>query len=602
MTTIYSDWRDLPFREIWCVDTEYYPGAGLANGGVHGDPVTPLCLVALEMRTSRVVRLWQNELGLFAPYRLDSDALIISYNLAAEFGFHRAKGWGEPARALDAYVEFRHYINDGAVKSEDREKGFFSLAGALRYFLEDEIDVARKDATRDRILQGPPFTAEEQRNILAYSEDDTRGLARLLPHIVTTIRSLPHARLRAKCQWVVAGVERRGIPLDRNRLGCLRKHWQGMRTALVREIDPPFGCYEITADGIAHWRKERFVALLRRNDLSWQYHESGALDESDQTFREMCMRYPFLEPLRELRYSLAKLRLNDLEVGTDGRNRTPQWAFGTKTARNAPGASKYVFGPAKWLRFLITPPPGRVLIHRDFCQQEVRIAAILSGDEALQHVCASGDVYLGIAQLLGFLRDGISDEERRAIRSLFKTVVLGIQYGLGARSLAMRTGISLYEAAEILARLRARFHRFEDFTRSVLDHAGLNLEIGTPFDWRMQCPPGINPRTVRNFPMQSTGSEILHVLCLLAERRGIELIGLVHDAVMAEGPLEHAEELSAELAAAMGDASATVLQGHRLPTDCQIIKPGERFFDERGLVMWTTVSTLLARLEQERVA
>ena len=122
MTPI-SDWRDLPFREIWIVDTEFYPGPGLANGGVAGDPVTPLCLVALEMRSGRLVRLWQDQLGPFPPYRLDNDALIVGYMLAAEFGFHAALGWGEPACALDAYVEFRHYVNDGSVKRRRPRKG-----------------------------------------------------------------------------------------------------------------------------------------------------------------------------------------------------------------------------------------------------------------------------------------------------------------------------------------------------------------------------------------------------------------------------------------------------------------------------------------------
>ena len=57
----------------------------------------------------------------------------------------------------------------------------------------------------------------------------------------------------------------------------------------------------------------------------------------------------------------------------------------------------------------------------------------------------------------------MNEIERKGVRALFKTVVLGIQYGLGARSLAVRTGISIFEAAEILARLRARFHVFEDY-------------------------------------------------------------------------------------------------------------------------------------------
>jgi DNA polymerase I-like protein with 3'-5' exonuclease and polymerase domains len=196
----------------------------------------------------------------------------------------------------------------------------------------------------------------------------------------------------------------------------------------------------------------------------------------------------------------------------------------------------------------------------------------------------------------------MNEEERKAVRALFKTVVLGIQYGLGTRSLAIRAGISLFEAQEILARLRARFRVFEDYTQCVLDHAGLHLEISTPFGWYMQCPPTINPRTVRNFPIQSTGSEILHVACILAERRGIELVAPIHDALLAEGPLSKTEELSYALDQLMGDAAAVVLRGYRLPTDHQIVKPGEHYQDERGAAMWATVTRLVAKLEREQVA
>jgi hypothetical protein len=55
--------------------------------------------------------------------------------------------------ALDAYLEFRHYTNDGRIKSGDREKGFYGLNGALQYFCEDGIDTAHKIEMRDR-LQG----------------------------------------------------------------------------------------------------------------------------------------------------------------------------------------------------------------------------------------------------------------------------------------------------------------------------------------------------------------------------------------------------------------------------------------------------------------
>ena len=203
---------------------------------------------------------------------------------------------------------------------------------------------------------------------------------------------------------------------------------------------------------------------------------------------------------------------------------------------------------------------------------------------------------------LGFLPDSLNDLERKAVRALFKTVVLGIQYGLGFRSLAVRTGISLFEAGEILARLRARFRRFEEYAQSVRDYAGLHLEIGTPLGWWMQCPSGMNPRTVRNFPMQSTGSEILHVTCVLAERRGIEVVAPVHDAIMAECAADQADELSAALDQVMGDAAAH--DAARLSAANRSANhPAWRTLLRRSRQgMWDSVTALLAKLDERETA
>jgi DNA polymerase-1 len=599
---VILDWRDLPYREIWCIDFEFYPGPGLATGGREGDAPTPLCLVGLEMRSGRTVRQWCDEFGRFPPYRLDDGALIVGYNISAEFGCHIALGWGQPARALDAYIEFRHCMNDGAAKAADRPKGTFSLAGALRHFRVDEIDTTRKDKVRDRILQGPPFTAEERVDILDYCTDDVRALARLIPRLVPTIPSLPHALFRARYAWAIAQEERRGVPFDVSSFVATREHWNNIQCDLVTELDAPFGVYEIV-DGVPHCRIERFVDYLRRNGMAWPTLESGAPDMRDETFREMAGKYPQIEQFRELRYSLSKLKLNDLQVGSDGRARTLLSPYGTKTARNAPSNSRYVFGPAKWIRFFIAPPPGHGLIHRDFAQQEPRIAAVLSGDEALLRAVESGDVYLGIAEQLGFLRESMSKEERKGVRILFKVVVLGIMYGLGPYSLAVRAGISLFEACEILARLRAQFRRFEEYAESVLDHAGIFGEITTQLGWRMQCPSLIKRRTVRNFPIQSTGSEILHVASILAERRRIQVCAPVHDAIMAEAQLDQLDDVSTALDRIMRDASAIVLKGYELPTELggtkeggRPILPGERYYDERGEAMWNTVSRLVEKL------
>jgi hypothetical protein len=517
--------------------------------------------------------------------------------LSADFGAHIALGWGQPARAICPYVEFRHLTNDARIRSGDREKGFYSLAGALRYFGDDGIDCAQKDDIRDRIIAGPAFSAEERQIILSYCRNDVMALVRLIKHIVPTIRSLPHAFMRAQFMWATAQQEHRGVPLDLPLLGRIRSRWGDIRLDLVSQIDRPFGCYEIV-DREPHWRKERFKACVRRRRLPWPTYADGSLDETAETFRDMARAYPEIEPLRELRSSLSKLRLNSLLVGSDGRNRCLLSPYGSKTGRNQPGTTSYVFGPAKWLRHLIAPPVGRALVYRDYQQQEMKIAAVVAADHELLAACESGDVYLGIAKQLGLAPPDATPETHTALRNMFKTVVLGITYGLGARMLAARTGISLFEAAEILARLRARFRGFELFARSVVDHAGLHLELSTPFGWRMRCPSGVNPRTLRNFPIQSTGAEILHVACILGERRGIAIVAPIHDALIAEVPAAEAEDGSAALDRLMRDASAIVLRGYELSTDVQIVRPGEHFFDKRGQEMWETVTQLIAKLEE----
>jgi hypothetical protein len=41
-----------------------------------------------------------------------------------------------------------------------------------------------------------------------------------------------------------------------------------------------------------------------------------------------------------------------------------------------------------------------------------------------------------------------------------------------------------------------------------------------------------------------------------------------------------------------------VLRGYELPTDVQLIGAGQRYFDDRGMEMWDTVTKLLTKLEE----
>ena len=261
-----------------------------------------------------------------------------------------AKGWGEPACALDAYVEFRHYVNNGAIKGGDRDKGFYGIDGALRYFLEDEIDHARKQAMRDRILQGPPFSASEERDSLDYCEDDVWKPARFIPYIIPTIRSLPHAMLRGKVQWAMARQERRGLPVDRVLSGVPANTGAVCRSTSSSSLTVPS----------AVTRSSMVFRTGARNDLPiW----CGAMacpgrEPRAERLTRGTKHFGRCPPdiHRSSRYENYATHSRSCGLMTFrwvmmAANRTPLWAYGTKTGRCAPSNSKYIFGPAKWTRF-----------------------------------------------------------------------------------------------------------------------------------------------------------------------------------------------------------------------------------------------------------
>ena len=87
----------------------------------------------------------------------------------------------------------------------------------------------------------------------------------------------------------------------------------------------------------------------------------------------------YLAPLRELRGALSQMRLSDLTVGDDGRNRCLLSMYRSKTGRNQPSNTKFIFGHSVWLRGLIQPPEGYGLAYVDWSQQEFGIAASGAG-------------------------------------------------------------------------------------------------------------------------------------------------------------------------------------------------------------------------------
>ena len=406
---------------------------------------------------------------------------------------------------------------------------------------------------------------------------------------------LPRALLRGRYMSAVARIERNGVPIDVSTLDLLRRNWSRIQDQLIAKIDADYGVY----DG-RRFKADRFATWLAQAGIPWPRLESGRLDLSDDAFREMARGYPNIAPLRELRSALSEMRLSDLAVGRDGRNRTMLSAFRARTGRNQPSNTKFIFGPSVWLRGLIKPPPGCGIAYIDWQQQEFGIAAALSRDPLMMDAYHSGDPYLAFAKQAGAAPADATKATHKAVRDQFKSTVLAVQYGMGAESLAQRIGQPPIRARELLRLHRETYRVFWRWSDRAADHAMLTGSLHTVFGWTIQVPAAANERSLRNFPMQANGAEMLRLACCLATEQGIEVCAPVHDAVLICAPLDRLEADIAQMQDIMREASRIVLDGFELGTDATVVRHPDRYMDERGTVMWQRVMQLMNRLEASR--
>lgn len=348
------------------------------------------------------------------------------------------------------------------------------------------------------------------------------------------------------------------------------------------------------SEGPMTFSAKRWAEYLARAGIPWPRLSSDALALDDDTFREMARLYPReVAPIRELRYALSQMRLKELAVGSDGRNRIILSAFGSRTGRNQPSNSRFIFGPAVWLRCLIRPAPGRAIAYCDWSQQELGIAAALSGDKRMQEAYVSGDFYLTFGKMSGAIPAAATKQSHAREREQFKTVALGVLYGLSAEGLARKLNVPLCYGRELLQMHRESFRQFWRWSDQIEMEGMLTGRLRSVFGWAVHVGHDGNPRSLRNFPMQGNGAEMMRLACCLATERGVMVCAPVHDALMVEGPADAIEVGVAETQRAMREASVLVLPGFPLRSDAKIVRYPDRYMDERGRRMWEKVQAVL---------
>jgi hypothetical protein len=590
----------LPFRQVWLIDTEFRQQS---RDRPDLPPLPePVCLVARELGTDQLIRLWLwDESVPTPPFPIDDDTLFVAYQAAAEWGVFLQLGWPLPTRVIDLYVEHLRETNDGRPRSysaamkQARPELDTGLLGALLAHDIPSITSAQKSAGRELVMRGGPYTAADRTECLDYCQTDIDPLGALLERMLPQIRALPNglgqAVIRGQYSAAEARMNRCGIPIDVELHSRIYAHKDGICTDLIDQLDG--GRYGVYQDG--SFRYGLFDAYLFDHRMEWPRTSTGQPNTEDETFKDMCGRYPGLENLRQLRKSLSQLRGKELVIGSDGRCRPWLQPYRQLTGRHNPSSSDFVLTRAQWMRGLVKPSEGRSLAYLDWRSQEVHIAAVLSEDKRLLHAVQTSDIYMELAIAAGMAPPGATKQTHPAERELAKTCFLAIGYGQQAPGMALRTGLNVIRAEGIIRSLRQMFRDFYEWSDRTISVGQMHGYLTTVLGWTFITTETTKPNTIRNFPVQANGAEMCRLAVRYATEAGVSVCAPLHDAILIETDTADFEDTVAVARSAMARASAVILDGVEIDTelDMTVHFPG-RLLPDKATDMWQIVMRALA--------
>lgn len=207
------------------------------------------------------------------------------------------------------------------------------------------------------------------------------------------------------------------------------------------------------------------------------------------------------------------------------------------------------------IRQAFVPSQGKVFVGADYSQFELRLAAVLAGDQALIDDFNSDiDIHTKTAaEAYGIGLDEVTPDQRRHA----KVINFGVLYGMSPHGLSAATGMSFGEAKQFIDhyfQVRAPIRAYLD---KILIQAREQGFVETYFGRRRPTPDvkssnfmvrSAAERAAMNMPIQGTEADLMKLAMIRLEDK---LAGLaepvlqVHDSILVECAPEDAGEVSA---------------------------------------------------------
>ncbi len=180
---------------------------------------------------------------------------------------------------------------------------------------------------------------------------------------------------------------------------------------------------------------------------------------------------------------------------------------------------------------------GNIYIGSDYSQIELRVLAMLCGDEKLIETFRNGeDIHMTVAaSMFNVPPAEVTNDMRRKA----KVINFGILYGMGITALQKNLGTTRAEAQQFHDAYFAAFPKIREYLESTKDYARKHGYTETVFG-RRRYYPGINAsapflraiaeRTATNAPIQGTNADIVKLAIKLIDEdlRAAGLIDKAH--------------------------------------------------------------------------
>lgn len=266
----------------------------------------------------------------------------------------------------------------------------------------------------------------------------------------------------------------------------------------------------------------------------------------EQTRELAKLKNTYVDPLPELADDTHRLHTTfNQDVAATGRLSST-----SPNLQNIPTRTE----AGRKIREAFIPDEGNVFVSADYSQFELRLAAVLAGDQQMIddfnsdidiHAKTASDVY-------GIPLEEVTKNQRRDA----KVINFGVLYGMGPHALAQNTGMSFGEAKKFIEQyfeLRKPIRKFIDDTLEKAKNEGY---VETFFG-RRRPTPDVNSsnfmvreagkRAAANMPIQGTEADLMKLAMIKVDEKmgdlGVQILQ-IHDSILIECPEENTDKIS----------------------------------------------------------